>query len=108
MAEKILDYKDYIPPKVNEIEDSYRTHILEDIRGIKFKFKHRVPSTKEVLEFRAATTKLADDGRTVRTDFVSGYDFISKGFNCIPANVPIEALTEESVKELVLGFCKRV
>lgn len=107
--EKIVSFKDYVPPSIEEIEDEYRVHILEDIRGTKFQFKHRIPTTREVLEFRGIINELSDDGKTIKTNFVKGFDFINKvDFNPIPSNLKVDHLTEQSVKEVVLGFCKRV
>ena len=110
---KILDFKDYIPPKLEEMETEYRTHILEDIKGTKFNFKHKVPSTSEILEFKRVNTVLNGAETHFVIDQKKAFNFITKkiegrDFNCLPVGIPIDVLTEESIKELVNGFCRRV
>ena len=112
-AETILDFKDYVPPKLDDIDTEYRTYILEDISGQKFKFKHRVPTTSEVLSFRKISEdiEVIDNKVFTKTNFVKGFNFINKtenDFNCLPGGLNVNHLTETSIREVVNGFCKRV
>ncbi|MGL5853667.1 MAG: hypothetical protein ACRCYA_00360 [Cetobacterium sp.] len=110
--EKILDFKDYDPSKFKkkDYDPGNKAYILEDVEGVKFQFKHKVPTTSEILEFKGVITELSDDGKIVKTNFVKGFNYIVKGndFNCIPAGLEVDYLTEESIQEVVLGFCRRV
>ena len=109
--EKILGFMDYVPPRLDEIETEYRTYILEDITGVKFSFKHRVPTTSEALDFKRDTMAIINDGKNTIVDQNKAFSFITnkaRDFNCLPSNLTVDILTEESVKEVVDGFCRRV
>ena len=111
MEGKILDFKDYKPPKLDEIATEYKTYILEDIAGVKFQFKHRVPTTSEVIEYKRVTMALINDGKNTVRDGVKAFDFITdkeRDFNCLPNFLTVDILTEESIEEVVNGFCRRV
>lgn len=108
--EKILDFKDYTPIKTEDDLD-YDEVVLEDIKGTKFKFKFRKPSTSELIRVRREGTILkADDSGKKFTMFAieKMFDIIAKEFDCLPKNITSDILTEESVNLLVDKFCSRV
>ncbi len=108
--EKILEYKDYTPIKIDDDLD-YDEVILEDVKGTKFKFKFRKPNTAELIKVRREGTILKNDdsgrGFTVLA-IEKMFDVIAKDFDCLPKGITADIVTEESVNLLVDKFCSRV
>lgn len=110
IEEKVLDFKDYKPIKIEDDLD-YDEVVLEDIKGTKFKFKFRKPSTSELIRVRREGTILKndDEGRKFTMFAIEKmFDAIVRDFDCLPKNITADILTEDSVNILVDKFCSGV
>lgn len=108
--EKILDYKDYTPIKIDDDLD-YDEVVLEDVKGTKFKFKFRKPNTSELIRVRREGTILKDDDSGSKFTMLATekmFDVIARDFDCLPKDITADIMTEESVNLLVDKFCSRV
>ncbi|MGL5594719.1 hypothetical protein [Cetobacterium sp.] len=105
--EKILDCKDYIPPKFDEVCDfSQQRVIAEDIKGTKFYIQFAIPNTNELIEFDRKCKYINEKDGYVRIDFEEGFRFIMERETTIPKINDLNILTKGSVVELVNTFCK--
>lgn len=103
---KIIDYKDYIMPDIKD-EIEFSETVLEDIKGNFFKFKYRKPTTSELIRVRREATGVitTPNGELVSNiKYEKAFELIIKEFDCLPAGLKVDILTENSVKEVVNSF----
>lgn len=103
---KIIDYKDYVMPEIND-EIEFTEVVLEDIKGNFFRFKYRKPSTSELIRVRReATGAIVTQNEEIISNikFEKAFEIIAKEFDCLPAGLKVDALTENSVREVVNSF----
>lgn len=106
---KVIDYKDYIMPKIDDIE--FSETILEDIQGNFFKFKYRKPTTSELIRVRREATGAMitpQEEIIANLEYEKAFELIVKDFDCLPTGLKVDVLTENSVKEVVNSFLKRI